>query len=99
MHAIKNDRVKKRIEHLRERKLEQTKEKIAREGALDEDDYGRIVPPPDSWKSIPNHPNGSFYGLEGWTENFSDLMEHHPVYVDPQDAFAGRWMYFLSRMK
>lgn len=99
MHAIKNDWYKKRIEHLRERKLEQTKEKIAREGALDEDDYGRIVPPPDSWESIPNHPNGSFYGLEGWTENFCDLMEHHPVYIDPQDAFAGRWMYFLSRMK
>ncbi len=88
-----------RINHLRQRKLEQTREKIAKEGLLDEDDYGRVVPPAGHWQSIPNHPDGSFYGLDGWTENFCDLMDHHPLYIDPHDAFAGRWMYFMSRMR
>lgn len=88
-----------RINALKDRKRKQTEEKIRVEGLLDEDDYGRVVPPKDHWNSISNHPDGSFYGLEGWTNNFCDLMEHHPVYVDPNDAFAGRWMFFLSRMR
>lgn len=89
-----------RIKHLRERKLEQTKEKISREGGLNEDDYGRVVPPADfKWEIIPNHHDGSFYGYDGWSNNFADLLQKHPVYVDPMDAFAGRWMFFLSRMK
>lgn len=70
------------------------------EGGLDEDDYGRIVPPEGfTWNIIPNHENGSFYGYQSWSENFYDLMKHHPVYVDPHDAFCGKWMFFLSRMK
>ncbi len=88
-----------RIYRLRQKKLEQTRKKIESEGPLDEDDYGRIVPPEGIWRSIPNHPDGSFYGLSGWSENFCSLMECHPVYVDPDDAFAGRWMYFMSRMR
>lgn len=28
-----------------------------------------------------------------------DLMSVHPVYIDPDDAFAGRWMYFMSKMR
>lgn len=91
---------RERIALLRQRKLEQTKEKVEREGGLNEDDYGRVVPPEDfQWKIIPNHENGSFYGYEGWAENFYDLMDRHPVYVDADDAFCGRWMFFLSRMK
>ncbi|NOY95990.1 MAG: formate acetyltransferase [Chlorobi bacterium] len=92
-------RYQARVEELKRKKLLQTKEKIAIEGLLDEDDYGRVVPPKDSWESIPNHPDGSFYGLEGWVNNFCSLMESHPVYVDPNDAFAGRWVYFMSRMR
>ncbi|MDA3866554.1 MAG: formate acetyltransferase [Salinivirgaceae bacterium] len=88
-----------RIDTLKGKKKLQTLEKIKVEGLLDEDDYGRVVPPKDHWNSISNHPDGSFYGLDGWTNNFCDLMEHHPVYVDPNDAFAGRWMYFMSRMR
>lgn len=87
------------ISHLKQKKLVQTREKIEKEGLLDEDDYGRVVPTENSWKPVPNHPNGSFYGLEGWSRNFCHLMQQHPVYVDPRDAFAGRWMYFLSRMR
>jgi formate C-acetyltransferase len=84
---------------LRRLKLAQTQEKIAVEGILDEDDYGRIVPPKGLWHIIPNHPDGSFYGFDAWTDNFCDLMEKHPVYVNPDDAFAGRWMYFMSKMR
>ena len=88
-----------KLANLRARKLRQTRDKIEREGVLDEDDYGRIVPPEGLWKIRPNHPDGSFYGFDAWTDNFCSLMAVHPVYVDPDDAFAGRWMYFMSKMR
>ena len=88
-----------RIQRLKLRKLEQTDEKIRVEGLLDEDDYGRVVPPEGLWNIIPNHEDGSFYGYDAWAENFCSLMDVHPVYVDPDDAFAGRWMYFMSKMR
>ncbi len=107
MESIINDNLQskkqyyeERIRKLRQRKLEQTKQKVEIEGGLNEDDYGRIVPPSDfEWRIIPNHHNGSFYGYKGWSENFYALMSKHPVYVDPEDAFSGKWMFFLSRMK
>lgn len=89
-----------RLDLLRHKKLEQTREKLARNGYMDEDDYGTVVPPDDfHWEPIPNHPNGSWYGAKGWAENFRSLMEVHPVYVDPLDALAGRWMVFMSRLR
>lgn len=88
-----------KISRLRFAKLQQTQEKIEKEGLLDEDDYGRIVPPKDLWNITSNHPDGSFYGFDAWTENFCSLMNTHPVYVNPDDAFAGRWMYFMSKMR
>lgn len=91
-------RYRSQLDALRKRKLEQIDEKLAVEGHLDEDDYGRVVPPPDAWKPRANHPDGNFYGMDGWCENFCSLMLSHPVYVDVNDAFAGRWMYFMSRM-
>lgn len=91
---------KERVAILRKRKIEQTNQKVSIEGGLNEDDYGRIVPPEGfGWKIIPNHPDGSFYGYQGWAENFYDLMSKHPIYIDPLDAFSGKWMFFLSRMK
>ena len=95
----KDFKYQERINILRNLKRKQTEEKIIVEGLFDEDDYGRVIPPKDHWNSIPNNPDGSFYGLAGWTNNFCDLMEHHPVYIEANDAFAGRWMYFLSRMR
>lgn len=99
MITVNNFKYQKRINVLRDLKRKQTEEKIIVEGLFDEDDYGRVIPPKGHWNSIPNHADGSFYGLAGWTNNFCDLMEHHPVYIDANDAFAGRWMYFLSRMR
>ena len=88
-----------RISRIKALKLKQTKEKIACEGLLDEDDYGRIVPPEGLWKITPNHPDGSFYGFDAWADNFCSLMNIHPTYINPDDAFAGRWMYFMSKMR
>lgn len=47
-----------RIARLRARKLEQTQEKIRVEGTLDEDDYGRIVPPRGCGTSVRTIPTG-----------------------------------------
>ncbi len=89
-----------RLEHLRKRKEAQTQEKLQRLGYMNEDDYGMVLPPNDFvWQPKPNHPNGSFYGLQGWADNFCDLMERHPIYVDPMDALAGRYMVLLNRMR
>lgn len=86
-----------RIEMLRETKLRQTREKRERSGYWDTDDHGTVpLPLGWSWTPIPNHPNGCFYGPSGWAANFRSLMEAHPTYVDPVDAFAGRWMVYLS---
>ncbi|MHC4717696.1 MAG: pyruvate formate lyase family protein, partial [Planctomycetota bacterium] len=89
-----------RLRRLVERKLAQTREKVERFGPMDEDDLGIVAPPEGfEWKPIPNHPNGSFYGPAGWAENFASLLAVHPTYVDPLDALAGRWMFFLNRMR
>ena len=88
-----------KIATLRAMKAVQTQDKIREEGLLDEDDYGRIVPPKGLWETRPNHPDGSFYGYEAWADNFCSLMAVHPVYVKDYDAFAGRWMYFMSKMR
>ena len=89
---------RRRLDLLRERKLEQTRAKLARNGYMDEDDYGTVLPPDDfRWEPTPNHPDGSWYGAEGWARNFRSLMEVHPTYVDPLDALAGRWMIFMNR--
>ena len=90
----------KRLRLLRERKLAQTAEKVEKEGGLDEDDYGRVVPPDYfRFRTVPNHPDGSFYGYSGWTENFTKLLAEHPLYADPLDAFVGRGFFFLIRLR
>lgn len=73
---------KQRIDRLREKKIQQTEEKLEYEGFLDEDDYGRVVPTFE-WHIIPNADDGNFYGASGWAENFYDLMTHHDIYDDP----------------
>ena len=80
-----------RLNALRSRKEEQTKEKIRRNGYMDEDDYG-CVPPPEDFVFHPecnDKEHGTFYGAELWGRNFRRLMEAHPVYVDANDALAG----------
>lgn len=94
---MKNN-LEKKMEELRKAKSIQTQEKLTYEGYLDENDYGRILPTFE-WSIIPNDDDGNFYGAEGWCNNFCDLMSKHDVYDDDADAFSGRWMYFMSKMR
>lgn len=90
----------RRTAHLIERKIRQTKEKLAALGTRDEDDYGLVLPPEGFQCELPvRDKNGSFAGAYAWGRNFRYLMENHPVYIDPDDALAGRWMFMLSRMR
>ena len=89
-----------RLEHLRRRKEEQTKEKLDRIGPIDEDDYGFVCPPAEfTWTPPICDADGFWHGADAWSINFADLMERHPLYVDPRDALAGRWMFFMSRLR
>ena len=90
-----------RLDALRARKEAQTREKVRRTGYMDEDDYGS-VPPPEDFTFYPecnDKEHGTFYGAALWGRNFRRLMETHPVYVDVNDALAGRWMFILQRMR
>ena len=51
------------------------------------------------WKSNITTRNMPLYGAELWARNFRRLLEAHPVWVDPQDALAGRWMFILQRLR
>ncbi len=87
-----------RIKLLRKRKIEQTEEK-ARNGGANEDDYGLIVQDVFNYKLKSNHKNGSIYGYGAWTENYCAILDSHPLYCDPLDAFVGKGFLFLERLR
>jgi formate C-acetyltransferase len=87
-----------RIALLRARKIAQTEEK-AKAGGADEDDYGLIVQDEFAYKLKPSHPNGSIYGYRAWCENYCSILEQHPIYVDPLDAFSAKGFFFLERLR
>ena len=91
---------RRRLEILRERKLEDTKDKAGHKPFSDSDDYGAIMPPED-FKFTPyaNHPDGGYYGYDGYSKNFYKLMSEHPVFIDPCDAFPNRWMNCLTWLR
>ncbi len=88
----------RRIALLRKRKVSQTEEK-ARLGGADEDDYGLIVQDVFDFKLEPNHENGSIYGYEAWASNYTRLLNTHPLYCDPLDAFVGKGFVFMERLR
>lgn len=90
-----------RLTALREKKEAQTLCKIELNGYMDEDDYGSVPPPADfHFEPEFNDPiHQTFYGAKVWSSNFRRLMEAHPVYIDPNDALAGRWMFILQRLR
>jgi len=101
MRAVSDYSYRNRIEALRRAKEEQTAWKIRHFKDMNEDDYG-MVPPPEDFRFEPqfNDPeHGTFFGARLWSENFSKLLKAHPVYVDPNDALAGRWMFILQRLR
>ena len=90
----------KQMARLTARKNAQTREKLAKLGFRDEDDYGLVLPPESFKADLPvRDATGQFSGPRAWAANFRWLMEHHPLYIDPDDAIAGRWMFMLSRMR
>ena len=91
----------RRLQELCRRKLEQTLAKKEHNGYMNEDDYGCVLPP-ENFHFEPefNDPeHHTFYGARLWGRNFRRLMERHPLYVDPNDALAGRWMFILQRLR
>ena len=89
-----------RMERLTARKIEQTRAKLDKLGARDEDDYGLVLPPASFKVDLPvRDATGQWSGPRAWAANFRWLMENHPCYIDPDDALAGRWMFMLSRMR
>lgn len=87
-----------RIALLRSRKVAQTEEK-ARLGGANEDDYGVIVQEEFQFRLQPNHENGSIYGYKAWSENYARLLDSHPLYCDPMDAFVGKGFLFMERLR
>lgn len=87
---------KDRIESIRKTKIEHTLLKREQNGYTDLDDFG-TVPLPKNYKVEPwyNRENGSFYGLDGMSENFCRVMDAHPAYVDPLEMLCGRWRDML----
>ncbi len=88
-----------RISLLRQRKIEQTEEKAKVQGGANEDDYGLIVQDEFNYELKPNHPNGSIYGYSAWVKNYCSVLEQHPLYCDPLDAFVGKGFLFLERLR
>ena len=85
-----------RLAAMRETKIRHTIEKKAQDGYRDLDDFG-TVPLPKGYAVEPyyNSENGSFYGLDGMSENFCRVMAAHPPYVDPMEMLCGRWRDML----
>jgi formate C-acetyltransferase len=91
---------RRRLEILRARKIEDTRDKKELRQFADSDDYGTVKAPDDfRFEPYVNHENGSFYGYDGWSKNFYKLMAEHPILIDPCDAFTNRWMNTMIWMK
>ncbi|NLG24125.1 MAG: formate acetyltransferase [Clostridiales bacterium] len=89
-----------RLAALRERKIEDTLDKSGVRPFSDGDDYGAIMPPAGfQFTPYVNHPSGTWYGYDGWSRNFYNLMSEHPVFIDPCDAFPNRWMNCMAWLK
>ncbi|MGN0564118.1 MAG: pyruvate formate lyase family protein [Candidatus Heritagella sp.] len=91
---------KDRLDALRKTKIEHTLQKKRQNGYTDLDDFG-TVPLPEGYHVEPwfNSRNGSFYGLDGMSENFCRVMDAHPPYVDPLEMLCGRWRDMLANYR
>ena len=85
-----------RLAAMRAQKIEHTLAKRKQNGYTDLDDFG-TVPISEGYKVIPwyNSTNGSFYGLDGMSENFVRLIGGHAPYVDKNEMLCGRWRDML----
>ena len=85
-----------RLAAMRKTKIDHTFIKKQQNGFTDIDDFG-TVPLPEDYSVMPwyNSDNGSFYGLDGMSENFVRVLGAHPAYVDPMEMLCGRWRDML----
>ena len=85
-----------RLAAMRAQKIEHTLAKRKQNGFTDLDDFG-TVPISEGYKVIPwyNSTNGSFYGLDGMSENFVRLIGGHAPYIDKNEMLCGRWRDML----
>lgn len=90
----------RRMQMLRQKKIEHTLKKREQQGYMDADDYGTVPVPDDfSFTPKPNTPWGGIYGATACAENFAALLDAHPVYVDPLEILAGRWRKMLTEYR
>ena len=85
-----------RLALLREKKLRHTLEKRAQQGYTDADDYGTVPLPADFHFEPVTDERGGIFGARLCAENFSRLLDAHPVYVDPLEILCGRWRTMLT---
>ena len=85
-----------RLDAMRQTKIQHTLLKREQNGFSDLDDFG-TVPLEEGYCVLPwyNSENGSFYGLDGMSENFCRVFDAHPAYVDPMEMLCGRWRDML----
>ena len=85
-----------RLARMRETKIRHTLEKKEQNGYTDLDDFG-TVPLSEGYSVTPwyNSENGSFYGLDGMSENFVRVLAAHEPYVDEMEMLCGRWRDML----
>lgn len=85
-----------RLNAMRKTKIEHTLAKRKQNGYSDLDDFG-TVPLEEGYYVEPwyNSENGSFYGLDGMSENFCRVLNAHRAYVDPMEMLCGRWRDML----
>ena len=85
-----------RLKSMRETKIRHTLEKRKQNGYTDLDDFG-TVPISEGYCPQPwyNSTNGSFYGLDGMSENFCRIIDSHEPYIDPMEMLCGRWRDML----
>ena len=85
-----------RMNLLREKKIRHTLEKRSQMGYTDADDYGTIPAPADYAFTPVTDDRGAIFGSKLCAENFSRLVDAHPVYVDPLEILCGRWCRMLT---
>ena len=85
-----------RIKAMRATKIAHTLAKRKQNGYTDLDDFG-TAPIPEGYCVEPwyNSTNGSFYGLDGMSENFCRVIDAHPAYIDENEMLCGRWRDML----
>ena len=85
-----------RLKAMRETKIKHTLQKREQNGYTDLDDFG-TVPISENYTVDPyyNSENGSFYGLDGMSENFCRVIGAHEPYIDKNEMLVGRWRDML----